>query len=61
MADSHTLTRYQESTTRQAETIRRLVAALTEIRLVCWETHTGQERAHAALSRVDQIARRGLG
>ncbi len=61
MTESHTLARWQESCRVQAETIRRLVAALTDIRDVCGETHAGKERAYTALPRIDQIARRGLG
>jgi len=35
--------------------------ALNEIRTICYVTHLGQARAHAALSQIDQIARKGLG
>jgi hypothetical protein len=60
MTESHTLAHWQEASQRQGETIRRLVETLTDIRDVCGETHTGQERAYTALSRIDQIARKAL-
>lgn len=41
--------------------VRRLRATLRQIRTICAETHIGQERAYTALSRIDQVARGGLG
>jgi hypothetical protein len=36
-------------------------AALTAIRQITGLTHAGVPRAHAALSQIDQLARKGLG
>ena len=35
--------------------------ALNAIRVVCSMPHVAMDRAYAALSRIDQIARKGLG
>lgn len=58
-ADDHVRNLVALYNQRGAE-LDRLRAALDHIRLECEATHTGQERAYTALSRIDGIARRAL-
>lgn len=62
MTNSHTTaTEHLRSRRKMEAEITRLREALTDIRTVCAETHAGLVRAHAALSKIDGAARRGLG